>query len=383
MDQKKKGKKRNFSTLLVLLPSLAIGALCGLMITHYADLSAEEGGGLLTVLILFAALILGIYLQTAVHEAGHLVLGLLTGYRFSSFRIGSLMLLRRGGKLRLCRLSIAGTAGQCLMCPPEPKNGRIPARLYNLGGALTNLLLSMVLLTVYFLTRPSLLATALLMAAAVGFLFAATNGIPMRAGLIDNDGKNAFSLEKNQAANRAFYLQLKINEMTVEGVRLRDMPEEWFTLAEEADRENALIAAIEVFAANRLMDMHRFEEAEASIRALLSRGGAIDLHKNLLTCDLICILLKNGHRAEAAALVTKEQKRFMHAMRSFPSVIRTEYLLARFVFKNEAGAGLFARRLARCARRYPYPADIESEKRLIAVVEAGVAEAAATEAQAV
>lgn len=376
MEKKQKKKKGNRGALLLLLPSLLIGALCGIMIVRYADLGSEEGGGSLTVLLLFVSLIVGIYLQTAVHEAGHLVFGLLSGYRFSSYRIGSLMLLRSGGKLRLCRLSIAGTGGQCLMRPPEPKNGRIPVRLYNLGGAIANLFLSAILLVLYFLTRPSPLATALLMAAAIGFLFAATNGIPMRAGLIENDGKNAFSLEKNEEANRAFYLQLRINEMTAEGVRLRDMPEEWFTLPESADRENALIAAIDVFAANRLMDMHRFEEAEASIRALLSRGGAIDLHKNLLTCDLICLLLRNGRRAEAAALVTKQQKSFMRAMRKFPTVIRAECMLSRFVFKDEAGACLQAERLSRIAKHYPYPSDIASERELLSVLEQQGAQAA-------
>lgn len=371
MEKKQKKKKGSRGAFLLLLPSLIIGALCGLMIVRYADLGSEEGGGSLTVLLLFASLIAGIYLQTAVHEAGHLVCGLLSGYRFCSFRIGSLMLLRSGGKLRLCRLSIAGTGGQCLMCPPEPKDGRIPVRLYNLGGALANLLLSAILLVLYFLTRPLPIATALLMAAAIGFLFAATNGIPMRAGLIENDGKNAFSLEKNEEANRAFYLQLRINEMTAEGVRLRDMPEEWFTLPESADRKNALIAAIDVFAANRMMDMHRFEEAEASIRALLSRGGAIDLHKNLLTCDLICLLLRNGRRAEAAALVTKQQRSFMRAMKKFPTVIRTEYMLDRFVFKDASGARLQAARFVRLARHYPYPSDIASERELLMALEEG------------
>ena len=100
MEKKQKKKKGNRGAFLLLLPSLLIGALCGIMIVRYADLGGEAGGGSLTVLLLFVSLIVGIYLQTAVHEAGHLVFGLLSGYRFSSYRIGSLMLLRSGGKLR-------------------------------------------------------------------------------------------------------------------------------------------------------------------------------------------------------------------------------------------------------------------------------------------
>lgn len=81
-----------------------------------------------------------VWLQTILHEAGHLVFGLASGYRFVSFRIGSLMWQKDGGKLRFCRFQLAGTGGQCLMAPPDLTNGKMPCKLYNLGGALMNLI---------------------------------------------------------------------------------------------------------------------------------------------------------------------------------------------------------------------------------------------------
>lgn len=42
-------------------------------------------------------------------------------------------------KIRLRRLSLAGMAAQCLMCPPEIINGKFSFVLYNLGGSLMNL----------------------------------------------------------------------------------------------------------------------------------------------------------------------------------------------------------------------------------------------------
>ena len=74
--------------------------------------------------------------QLILHEAGHLVCGLISGYRFSSFRVGSLMLFQEGKRLRFKTLSIAGTGGQCLMLPPQCDDTPIPFRLYLLGGVL-------------------------------------------------------------------------------------------------------------------------------------------------------------------------------------------------------------------------------------------------------
>jgi len=372
--KKDKKKKEKVSSLLVLLPSLIIGALCGLLITRYIDLPQDEGGGFLSVLLLFAILIVSLYMHIILHEAGHLICGLLSGYKFSSFRIGSLILYKSRGKLHFGRLSIAGTGGQCLMRPPMLKDGKIPVRLYNLGGAMMNLLLSVLSFILYFLATPGILKTACLMNTVLGLLFAATNGIPMRMGLIDNDGKNAFSLEKNPNAILAFYHQLKVNESVADCIRLKDMPIEWFTVSEEADRENAMIATIEVFACNRLMDELRFEEAEENIRALLSRGGAVGLHRNLLTCDLFYLTLRKGDWQGAAALITKEQKAFMRAMKKFPTVIRTEYLFARYVSKDNAALAKQTDLWKRCKKHYPYSADIASEQELIDLMEVSAIE---------
>ena len=65
--------------------------------------------------------------------------GLATGYRFVSFRIGSWMLQREHGKLRVRKFTLAGTGGQCLLAPPLT-DGKMPCVLYNLGGPLANLI---------------------------------------------------------------------------------------------------------------------------------------------------------------------------------------------------------------------------------------------------
>ncbi len=375
-------KKKKRSGWLSLLPVILLGILAGLSAVYLANRFSDPDGNLpqFFFLIELLSLILSCYLQLILHEAGHLVFGLLSGYRFSSFRIGSLMLAKVEGRLRLARLSIAGTAGQCVMAPPAPdENGRIPSVLFNLGGSMMNLILSVVLLVLYFSLPQSLFSVFLFICAFVGLFLALSNGIPLHMEMIDNDGRNALSLHKDLFANHAFYVQLKVSEEISNGKRLKDMPDALFEIPEGADRRNPLIATVEVFRCNRLMDAYRFEEAESAIRGILAGEtvGALLLYRCLLTCDLICILIGKGAWQEAASQLTKLQKRFMKSMRTFPTVIRTEYLIARHITKNKKDEEMAEHRFSRMAKSYPYPQEIAGEQALMEIFDKAEGKAAA------
>ena len=94
----------------------------------------------LSCLLSLISLILAIFLQVILHEGGHLLLGFVTGYRFVSFRIGNLTLIKEEGKFRFKRFSISGTGGQCLLSPPDGPYEQMPYFWYNAGGVLMNLL---------------------------------------------------------------------------------------------------------------------------------------------------------------------------------------------------------------------------------------------------
>ncbi len=372
VDGKPKKRKNIWQQCIGLAIGMLAGMTCGLAIAKYVVASVHAGSPFwleaLTFLALFLAMCAAFFIQTVIHETGHLVFGLLSGYHFSSFRIMSFLWIRENGRLRLRRLRVAGTAGQCLMVPPDPVDGRIPTGLYNLGGSLMNALAGAVFLSVYFATDgTSLLSVILLMASILGFATAILNGVPMHMGTVNNDGYNALSLRHNPEALHAFWVQLKANEQSSKGVRLKEMPDEWFSVPADEEMKNSTCAVMGVFACSRLMETQEFEEADKLMAHLLEMDSAIvGLHRSLMICDRIYIeLITKNRRDVLDGFLSKEQKKLMKSMHKLPSVLRTEYAYALLAERDPAKAAGIKLQFDRCAKTYPSPADIQTEWELM------------------
>ena len=357
---------------------LGLGAALGFFLSMAAsafDLSllptGRSFGGFLLFLAGFSVLLwLAMLVQIVLHEAGHLVFGLATGYRFRSFQIGGVILLRENGRLRLRVLSIAGMGGQCLMSPPPDRPPEeIPFVLYNLGGVLMNLLSAVLFgALVPFTIHIPLLSFFLLCLALVGLIFAALNGIPMRTEMLDNDGKNIASLAHSPAARRAIWLQLTINEQLASGTRLREMPEAWFALPDESEWDNYMIVTLAVFRANWLLDAHDIAGAAALIDRLFAANTAMaGIYRMLLGCDRIFCALLLEDEATAARLLTKQQRLLMKKMRLNPGIVRTEYALALLRDNNPQQAEKLLAQFDARAAKHPYPCEMQSERELIAL----------------
>ena len=138
-------------TLLRLIGGILVGACFGLIIvipliaviegesittvakTIFTKFSLQDVADIAWMLI---AVMIAFILSVVLHEGGHLVAGLLTGYRFVSFRFLSCTLIRKGGRLQWRNFELAGTGGQCLMAPPDRPIDQIDTRWYNAGGVL-------------------------------------------------------------------------------------------------------------------------------------------------------------------------------------------------------------------------------------------------------
>jgi hypothetical protein len=208
------------------------------------------------------------------------------------------------------------------------------------------------------------------MGAVVGLGYALANGLPLQSAGVSNDGANIAAMKGSKDAVRAFWAQLKVNEQSGRGVRLRDMPEEWFTLPEGADLQNRIVSSVAVMREGRLADAQRIDEADEAARALLEGDAKlVGVYRSLITCDRVFFSLLRG--GDPSAMLTKELQKFMKSMKRFPSVLRTEYALALHGGDAEKAAKLRAD-FEKMARSYPNPADIESERELMELSDAQI-----------
>lgn len=372
-------KKINWLQWVMVLAFALVGFFfAGLMIDtmETAEANGASGG---RVALLWILLMVGMYAvifgHIVVHEGGHLVFGLLNGYRFVSFRVGSLMLLKNEQGYHLRRMRLGGTGGQCLLDPPQIVDGRMPNVLYNLGGCLMNLLVGAVSVGIAFLCPDGSPGRALLiLSGIIGLMYALLNGLPMK-GDMPNDGRNAMELGKDPEALQAFRTQLVLNRLSAEGLRLRDMPEEYFAWPSEESLGNALVASSGIICCSRLLDENRFDECAARIDELLAgtQERLPTLFRRLLINDRICLHLLAGEKETAAALMDKEQQQFCKTMKGQLPIHRTEYAFALLAEEDAQKAEKALKAFDKAANGYPHPQEVEAERELMALVQATAA----------
>lgn len=269
-NNKRKGKY--LGPILFILICAGLGLILGFLSNNYLKdffqkyINNEKAYiELFNIYILLLIFILGYLIHIIIHEAGHLVFGLLSGYKFVSFRVASFTIIKFQGKFKFKRFSIAGTAGQCLMMPPNMINGKYPFTLYNLGGVIFNLIIS-ILVILIAKQYSSYLSVFFILISLGGILCALTNGIPMKINGVGNDAYNLLSMIKDKNARESFHLQLEINGLLTEGKRLKDMPYEKFKLKEDVNYKNPLNFSKFFITYNYFLDNMDFKKAKQVLK---------------------------------------------------------------------------------------------------------------------
>ena len=366
-------KKKNYGDIAAKIIMLLTGAVCGIFIIFTMNFFGTLVKGPAAFLLMFAEAMIIMYIasfvQTIIHESGHLIFGLITGYKFVSFRIGHFMFIKEKGRLKIKLYNVVGTAGQCLMMPPQ-WNEKIPYRLYNLGGCIMNAAAALFALAAYFAAgAEGFFALCMAMLAVMGLSMALTNGIPMRVGGISNDGMNAALLGKKENTLRAFWLQLYVNGLIAKGERYRNMPREWFRLPEGEELSDPICCAMGVMLYNFCFDMHEFDEAEQTINYMLNAPGLLDVEKNELLCELLFLrVLRGAPKEEIDSLLTPKLDKYIKATASYVSRRRLAYAYQLLYLKNYSTAQKCLEVFERTAATYPYSAETENEREIIEIV---------------
>lgn len=309
-------------------------------------------------------LIIGYFIHIIIHEVGHLVFGLLTGYKFVSFRVISFTIVREDGKFVSKRFNIPGTAGQCLMMPPEKKDGKYPFVIYNLGGVLMNAIFVAIGIVIAIAIKElNLINLIFILTNIAGIIVVVTNGIPMKIAGIANDGHNLVTMIKDGDARESFYIQLKVNGLLTEGMRMKDMAYEEIKLPEGIDYRNPINFSRIFLVHNYHLDKMDFEKA----REVLEFGSkyvkdTILVYKMEFAAEKLFLeILGDCDKDKIDTLYSKNLRKYIKASKFMLSKKRI-MMAYEGLYKEKRESGLiYFQELKRLSKMYPIKGEAKME----------------------
>ena len=326
------------------------------------------------IFVVYFLFLLSALIHIIVHEAGHMVAALLRGWNFLSFMIMGVVLSRREGHFHLSRFSLAGAGGQCLMLPPKDGDTAKGILIYNAGGILANLLLTVCLfvpLLVGFDSLTWVTSAFLICGVLVGVFMILMNGIPHALSGIPNDGMNILKLHKD-----AFSSQIFLHTMEMAGAlmmndtrKINSMP--YICDGHDIDFTNVL----HVMALSTDLSLAMFRMDFEKARTILQRiepykEQLIPIYRNELAFDRIFLTLTVPHeKADIECLLDSSFLKYLKQQSVFrPSALRVQYALALLHESDNVKAERLYLQFQKTCRTYYVQGEVEAEKRLVEYV---------------
>lgn len=360
MKQLKSFFKKNTASLLTMALFAYMGAYVGRHIAHAQELNKPYD-----IFWLLVSFFLGHYLQITIHEAGHLIFGLITGYRFLSFRVASLMILKTPNGIRFRRYHVPGTGGQCVLEPPSRSDGKQPFILMLAGGVIANLLFSLIL---WLLNRLHLLPDSLaLPIILLGNSMIVTNGIPYKT-ILPNDAYTIYELSRDKNLLEQFYMELKRYQLSLEGLSYAQMPEDLFLQPSTKQLEKSAYQSTAVAYFNRLADQENYDTALAYGLELLESPNLLPIFKPLISMTvIICQLLLEQ---PVTVTIDKKGEQILKALEKYEIAISTyRYAVALLQDKDVKAADQALLRFEKLAPLSILPGTLSSERRLLTAIQ--------------
>lgn len=263
------------------------------------------------------------YSHILIHEAGHLIAGVVSGYTFLLFRMGRFGLIKEDKAFKLISYRMSGTLGQCLMYPPDAVIK--PYRLYLAGGVLGNLLTATAGLGAYFLFPTRYLILFSLM----GLVAAVTNGIPLGY----NDGKILGKLMKSETAQEQFFQQLKWNG---EFIRFEKTYSEVGTEDKIINVNQPITEQFNIYTKlveiNALLEQLKLDEAYSELSDLFSQRNYVitPYRVEIMREYLFCLLILNEGSSFLVEQIVNDPAFKEHLRTRQVDVFRLKGVLAYF-----------------------------------------------------
>ena len=310
--------------------------------------------------------LIGLFISIIIHEVGHLLFGLLSGYQFSSFRIGNLMWYKSEDQLKLTTFSIPGTGGQCLMLPPNDEE-ILPYFWYNAGGGLFNLMVGSLLYIMAMTGKYE--GFYLNLFAICNVTIGLLNLIPMN-GLVPNDGYNLWKLSQSKRARKAFALSLLISDAQLRGVRIGQLDHTYFMTLTQEDYQNPIMTSAAVYNINRLLDLRNYDAAYHEIKVILNQHDLRlpELYRQLLTLEQLYFEILKGDFSNIESLYNPALKSTVKALiKSMPSASRFMYVYVNLYQGHAKESEKWLANFEKICHSYPYSGEVAMEREMLAL----------------
>ena len=357
---------------------LVIGGLFGGALLWTIGFDNLEKMNMLQYVVSCVLVSLGIYavliISTIIHEFGHLICGLISGYKYLNFRVLSFNLCKYEDGFKIKRFTIPGTGGQCLMAPPEYNEGNFKYKLYLLGGNITTfILLVLEMLFVAFAGIDILAGRAVLLSAVITTYLFILNAIPMKVGGIANDAYDLKNLGKNQEQKKEFWNSLDINAKNHNGLELSEIGVDFDSMDDDELLKDIDGIAIQIklnIKVNYLIYVKRYEEAYELCKKLLGKKEVIELYKCELRCDKMFLEIMMGNEEKVKSTYSDSVKQYINKTHKFMlQRMRLMYAYYLLIEKDEAKALKEKNYFEKMCPRYPDLGEIKSERKLMELIE--------------
>ena len=322
---------------------------------------------------------LGVYgiiiFTTIIHEFGHLVCGLMSGYKYLNFRVLSFNFCKYDDGFKIKRFTIPGTGGQCLMAPPEYNEGDFKYKLYLMGGNIaTFILLVLEILLGAVIGIDLFVGRFILLSAVIATYLFLLNVIPMKVGGIANDAYDIKNLGENQEQKKEFWNSLDVNARNHNGVELSDMGIDYDAMEDDELLKDIDGIAIQIklnIKVNYLIYEKRFEEAHLLCKKLLGKKEVLELYKCELRCDKMFLEIMLGKESRVKKTYSDSVKQYINKTHKFMlQRMRLMYAYYLLIEKDEAKALEEKKNFEKMCPRYPDLGEIKSERKLMEYIEA-------------
>lgn len=262
---------------------------------------------LVTIGICFFFLVLCVVIilsSVFIHELGHLTCGLLTGFKFESFRTLSFIAYRdEDGKIQSNTDQVTDYSGQCLMRPPERE--KFNPFWYLAGGVIFNLIAALIFFYLFYLIKDisvyaetfqeylirSLMKLSIVTGLVLNTYMVIVNWFPIP--FFVNDGYQTRKARHNKNSYNAIYDYLMINSELNRGKSLKSYNMKHVKVhSENLEDQVQMMSAIYVY--ERYMLKGKYDKAYSNVvnymrasKNVISKGIPMSVYMDYYLISLL------------------------------------------------------------------------------------------------